>query len=152
MRKDDIFEERGRSLEEEFFRKKDAELVAKFKDVFSKDAQREEISVLTGVKDQELLDRLVNLHITGQIVTAFHLYPLIEVAWADGGIDERERDALLAALLDRGIQAGTPAYEYLERSLKEGPHPESRKAWFAYAAALKKSLTPDELTAVRTDR
>jgi len=86
----DIFDARRKSFEEEFFRKKDAQLVDKLKVVFHQTLDKETIRQRTGVTDEYVLNNLVALNLSGDSMAAFNLYPLIEVAWADGQVDERE--------------------------------------------------------------
>src|SRR4030095_16623739 len=54
-----ILGERGRALEEEFFRKEDQRLTAKAREVKAKEASREELSRISGIKNTAILDRLV---------------------------------------------------------------------------------------------
>ena len=86
----DIFDARRKSFEEELFRKKDAQLVDKLKVVIHPTLDKETIRQRTGVTDEYVLNNLVALNLSGDSMAAFNLYPLIEVAWADGQVDERE--------------------------------------------------------------
>ena len=147
----DIFQKREMYLEEEYFRKKDFELLEKLKAVFQKKVDKESIRKATGVTNERLLERMVELHLNGELMAAFQLYPLVEIAWADGDLSESEARSVLAAGEKQGIRTGTRAYEMLEQRLHRGPDPEARKIWFLYAEELKKTLTPRELKTFRTD-
>jgi hypothetical protein len=147
----DIFQKREMYLEEEYFRKKEFELLEKLKKVFQKKVDKESIRKATGVTNEQLLDRLVETQLNGELMGAFQLYPLVEIAWADGDLSESEAKSVLAAGEKQGIRPGTRAYEMLEQRLHRGPDPEVRKIWFLYAEELKKVLSPRELETVRKD-
>lgn len=147
----DAFEARRKAFEEAYFRKKDVQLVDKLKAVFHRKIDREAIRQTTGITDELVLDNLAQLSLSGDMMAAFKLYPLVEVAWADGGVDEREIRAVLTAAEERGIPQGSAPYTMLENALRRRPREDSRKAWYMYAAELRKILSPQELTTFRTD-
>ncbi len=145
------FESRRIAFEEEYFEKKEAVLVDKLKAVFHKKMDKEAIRQATGITDDGVLDNMVALNLSGEMMSAFKLLPLIEVAWADGDVDEREAVAVLKAAEKRGVAPGSAAHSMLERSLRNRPSPDSRKVWFLYADELRKLLNPKELETFRTD-
>jgi tellurite resistance protein len=147
----DAFERRRRTFEAEYFSRKEAHLVNKLKQIFDKKIDKESVRKATGIKNERLLDNLVALNFSGDLMAAFNLLPLVEVAWADGAVDEREVRALMTALEQQGILPGTPAYARLEFSIKHGPDPEAKKLWYLYAEELKNTLSPKELAEFRQD-
>jgi hypothetical protein len=78
----------------------------------------------TGIADDEALAGLVAIGLTPETVRLLHLVPVVEVAWAEGGMTGRERKLIydLAAL--RGVRHGSVAFDvlvgWLERPLPEG--------------------------------
>lgn len=148
---EDIFHKRAVYLEEEYFRKKEFELLEKLRGIFKKQQDKEALRSATGVTDDALLDRMVAINASGEGFAAFQLYPLIELAWADGDLSESEVAAVLMAGEQQGLRAGTKAFEMLEHRLREGPNPEARKIWFLYADEMRKHLTPRELEMLRDD-
>lgn len=145
------FEKRGRAFEEEYFNKENLKLVDKLKALFQRKRNREEIQQETGISDEEVLDNLVELNVSGELLAAFQLLPILEVAWADGEVDEREAKAVLLAAEQHGLLPGSSAYRMLEGGLQVRPRPDARAAWFAYAAELRKALSPAELDSFRKD-
>ena len=148
---DDIFRKREAYLEEEYFRKKEFELLEKLKAVFKKQQDKEALRKASGVTNEEVLDRMVEINASGEGLAAFQLYPLVELAWADGDLSEREAASVLMAGEKQGLRPGTRPYEMLETRLRKGPDPEARKIWFAYAEEMRKHLTPRELDTLRND-
>jgi len=146
-----IFELRERALEARYFETKNQALIEKLRAVFHKAVDRESLREATGITDETVLDRLVELQLNGEVMAAFKLVPVIEVAWADHAPDARTRRAVLETAVKFGVDAGSPAYAMLERRLGERPPLEVRKIWRLYAEALRATLTPQELAEFRED-
>ncbi|HWP66583.1 MAG TPA: TerB family tellurite resistance protein [Candidatus Limnocylindria bacterium] len=145
----DIFEERRKGLEEEFFAKREQQLVQKLRETLEKEQPRETLRELTGIQDEAVLDTLVKLHVNRDTLAAFALYPLVEVAWADGKVDESERKAFLEAAAAQGIEPDHPGHQTLREFLKERPREDARKAWYAWAEQLKSKLSLTERRKLR---
>jgi hypothetical protein len=117
----DSFKERERAQEEGFFRAQDAKLIEKLRE----DARLEEI-VLTlaeqmQVDNPELLRRVIALGVRLDTGPAFLLAPLVQVAWAEGKVTDRERDTVLRLAAARGVEAGSRAHTQLLKWLQERP-------------------------------
>jgi hypothetical protein len=147
----DGLHKRQKALEEEFFARKNEQLRDKLKATFEQEVTREKLQAATGLTDPQVLDRLIALQVRGETLAAFWLYPLVEVAWADGKLDRKERDAILEAAKAGGIAAGSAGFEALEAALADGPTEARREVWFAYARDLSARLDPKERRAVRED-
>ena len=146
----DAFQTRGQSFEEGYFRNKDAELVDKLRAVFKTNVDREHLRA-AGIQDEAVIDRLLQISLKGEMLAAFKLYPLVEVAWADGSIDKREVEAVLAAAVKVGIPQTGEAITGLKEWLNRGPNENSRAAWRMFAGELRKTLSPKELAEFRED-
>ena len=142
---------RPSNSEDQYFLKKEVALRERLKAVFQKTVDKESIRKATGVMNEQVLDRLVSLQLNGEVMRAFQLYPLVEIAWADGNLSESEAKRVLAAGEKQGVRPGSRAYQMLEDRLDHGPDPEARRIWFLYAEELKKVLSPQELEAFRDD-
>ena len=145
----DAFIKRRQAFEEEFFNKYNQKLVDKLRGVLAKQHTREELEQLTGIHDSAVLDTLMSLHVDKSTFAAFALYPLVEVAWADGEVDEKERQAFIAAAAEHGITPGSFAHTALEEFIRNTPREDARKAWYAWAETLKQTLDPAERKKVR---
>ena len=144
-------DQRRKALEEDFFAKKNRQLLDKLKETFDRDVTRESLRASTGITNEAMLDRMIALRVSGETMAAFALYPLIEVAWADGRCDRAERDAVMAAAAKAGLAKGSPAYQMLETRLAEGPIDVARKVWREYARDLAARLDARERKLVRED-
>src|SRR3954468_15849496 len=105
----DALGDRRKELEEAFFAKQNKQLVDKLKADKQKTLTKQAIQETTGISNDEVLERLVSLNLTGETVAALSLFPLIEVAWADGAVDKKEIAAVLDAAHSVGILKGSSA-------------------------------------------
>jgi hypothetical protein len=124
-----ILGERGRALEEEFFRKEDQRLTAKLRELKAKEASREELSRISGIKNTAILDRLIELGIHAETLVALSIVPLAEVAWADGAIDAKEEQAILDRAAKSGVIPGSSNHDLLKSWLERRPEPRLLTAW-----------------------
>jgi hypothetical protein len=77
-------------------------------------------------------------------VMALSLVPLIHVAWADGKIQEQERDAILQGAQKKGIAKESPAFALLQQWLSQQPRSSLFDTWESYIKALRGKLTGQE--------
>jgi hypothetical protein len=117
----DIFTERGRSLEEEYFRRKDKELIEKMRKAAAAEETRVELGKRTGLADPELLAELETLGFTPETVILLPLVPIIQVAWAEGGVSDAERHLIVKLARARGISEGSAADAKLMEWLNRRP-------------------------------
>jgi hypothetical protein len=151
MSSTDAFETRRVGFEAEYFHKKDAQLVEKLKAVFDRKLDSESLKKATGISNPEVIDRLLAMNAKGELLLAFRLYPLVEMAWADGKADAKESKAVIEAAIKLGVPAKGAAIEAITDWMKRGPADDGRTAWYAFAGELRKTLTPAELETFRKD-
>jgi hypothetical protein len=117
----DIFEERERAEEAVYFRGQDEKLIEKLR----QNARFEEIAkALAGslqANNPELLRRVIALGVTLETGAAFLLAPLVQVAWADDKVTDRERETVLRLAAARGIEEGSPDRAQLLEWLEKRP-------------------------------
>ena len=117
----DIFKERERGLEEEYVRRHEAKLLEKLRER----GRLEEIVAALAAKLQidnpELLRRITALGVTLDTGAAFLLAPLVQIAWAEGAVTDRERETVLRIAGERGLEKTSPAYAQLLEWLRARP-------------------------------
>ncbi|HET9265446.1 MAG TPA: hypothetical protein VFO14_20505 [Vicinamibacterales bacterium] len=121
MQDKDAFAERGRTLEEEYFRKKDRELIEKMKQAAAAEQARRDMGTKTGLTDPDMLHELEELGFTPETVSLLPLVPLVQMAWAEGGITKDERKMLIDLAHARGMTAGSPAEQQLNDWMARRP-------------------------------
>ena len=82
----DAFAERGRALEEEYFRRRDRELIEKLRRAAAAEQLGKDVGREAGVDDPELLQELQDLGFTADTLGLLPLVPVLEMACAEGGI------------------------------------------------------------------
>jgi hypothetical protein len=141
---DVTLEDRGRALENQFYEKQDQEKLAAMKAKMEAQTTREELRKASGMTDDAVLDKLVGLGLRANTIAALSLVPLIEVAWADGEIQDNERTAILQGAHGKGLEQGSDGYELLQTWLKKRPSEELLTAWEAYIKALAGQLNDEQ--------
>jgi len=144
----EILRERGRSLEDEFFRREDKRLMQRLAELRAAEATREALAKASGIAKPAVLDKLIELGIRAETVAALSLVPLVEVAWADGALDAKERRAVLerAAVARDSIEGAL-----LEAWLDRQPDPKLLVAWTELVRAMSEQLSPEEATRLKME-
>ena len=88
------FGSRGRTAEDDYFYKKDRELI------------ESEMAAQIRINDPGLIDDLKELGFTPETVKVLPLMPIVQLAWAEGGVSAAERTLLVSLARNRGIAEG----------------------------------------------
>ena len=113
--------ERSRKSEEDYFRRKEQELIDKLRIRTEAEAHRRGLAESIGLENEQILDVLRELGFDRATVVVLFLVPLLQVAWSDGSIADRERALLLEAAHAHGVKEGTPAHAKLNEWLAAKP-------------------------------
>lgn len=138
--------ELGKALEDSFFAKEDEKLRKSLQEKEETKNKKEALSAASGITDDAVLEQLIALDIRSDTLAALSLVPLVEVAWADGTMDDKERSAILSAAKDIGL--GSESAALLEGWLATQPGSRVLSAWKDYVAALVSTMdvaTKDKL-------
>ncbi len=141
---------RGRVLEEEFFHKENLRLLEQLRQIKRMEESKEALAEASGISDDAILQSLLDLHIDVQTLAALALVPLIEVAWADDYLDEKEKKAILEAAHASGLEKGQVAYQVLESWLTRQPKPKLLATWVEYIRELRGQLSEEEQKSLQT--
>jgi tellurite resistance protein len=137
-------EERGRALENQFYEKENQEKLTAMKQKLDTQRSKDELRKASGMSDDAVLEQLVTLGLRANTIAALSLVPLIQVAWADGTIQDNERAAILQGAHGKGLEEGSDGYELLQTWLKRQPGDELFTAWEAYIKALAAQLNDEQ--------
>src|SRR6476661_4288439 len=120
----DLWEERRRSYESEYFQRRERELIEKMRQRAAREGERQDMAEQIGVVDDDILAALHDLGYSRDTVMLLHLVPLLQVAWVDGSVSADERAGILDAARLRGVEEGSPAHRqllgWLDRRPPEG--------------------------------
>jgi hypothetical protein len=109
------------------------------------------LAEVAGIRDDHVLQKLVDLEVGPETVAAIALVPLVEVAWADGTLDAKERQAVLAAADAQGIVSGTVESALLASWLSQRPEPKLIEAWQHYVRGLCGMMAEAERQGLKRD-
>ena len=139
---------RARSLEDEYFHKRDQELFEKIRKASEAEQARQAMGSKTGVQNPEVIQALIDLGYTPENVSLLPFVPVVQMAWADGSITPAERDLIVKFARSRGIEAGSSADERLMASLAARPSDAFfEKANQLIQAVLASDSSPNQITA-----
>jgi hypothetical protein len=137
-------QDRERALENQFYEKENQDKLAAMKRKLDSQASKDELRKASGMTDDAVLDQLVALGLRGNTIAALSLVPLIQVAWADGAIQDNERTAILQGAHGKGLEECSDGYELLQTWLAREPGDELFVAWEAYIKALASQLNDEQ--------
>ena len=113
--------ERGRALEENYFRQRDSELIETQRLATVAERARDEMGRRTGIDDLAMLTELQVVGFTPETVTLLPVVPVLEMAWAEGGITPAERGLIVEFARSRGIEEHGVADEQLTAWIARRP-------------------------------
>ena len=92
------------------------------------------------MRDGKAIQHLLALDISDESLAALSLIPLVEVAWADGSIDRKEKDAIVTAARNLAPAHDTATCELLDHWLTHRPDGVVLEAWHRYVGAYTQTL------------
>jgi hypothetical protein len=146
---DEVFGDRRKALEESFFARENSKLLEEMKAKKSAVSARDALANISGIENNEVLDKLCAMGIEADTWAAVSIAPLIEVAWADGKIEDTERAAVLSAAEANGIATHSPSFALLENWLKHRPDGKLLEVWGTFIVGLCAELTATERDALK---
>jgi hypothetical protein len=151
MANDEALPGRRRALEEQYFQKREQELIAKLRKRAEEAAGRRRLAETIGVADEEILQDLQALGYTPETVMLLHLVPLVQVAWAEGNISDSERRLIMEAARARGVEPGSAADRQLAEWLATRPSDAFFERTLRAIQAMLQSRPAEERDASRRD-
>ena len=106
---DDALAGRRRASEEDYFRKRDNQLIEQLRIRAEHETERQRMSEFLGVADQNLLRTLEGLGFSGETVPLLHIVPLVHIAWIDGMVSTSASNHIIDAAREHGIEEGSAA-------------------------------------------
>jgi len=143
--------EHAASLEEVFFLKQDQKLIEQLRELKRMEESKEALAQVSGITDDEVLSELVKLEIRPEILAALALIPLIEIAWVDGNLDAKEREAILTSTQQTGLLGSDIDRVILEEWFHHRPDQKLLDAWVLYTRGLCSKLDENQVATLRKE-
>jgi hypothetical protein len=144
-------DKRGKSLEDLFFLEQDKILIERLHRLEKMKETKEALAQVSGITDEDVLQKLVELDIRPEIVASLAMVPLIAVAWADGKIDEEEKAAVLEAAGESFVSKDSPDFSLLQQWMERKPSSKLFDAWKHYIKGLCEKLSTHQRAALKKD-
>lgn len=148
---DDSLQDRKNALDEAFYREGTEALRLQLELRRAEEDALEDLADASGIHDEAVLRRLAGLGIRADTLAALTLIPLIEVAWADGEMDSREREAVLSGAESSGIPRKSPSYGLLQIWIEDPPASDLVDAWREFIGALCRELDDEQAEHLRSN-
>ncbi len=146
-----VYQELGRSVEDMFFFQKDQRLVEAREELRRLQETKENLSRVSGIRNDEVLEKLIALEMRPETLATLFAVPLIEVAWADGDMDDKERQELFRFAEKAGLRKKNISPSVMATWLKKRPDPALMDAWSQYIQALAGQLSDGERQALKDE-
>jgi len=150
MNKDDM-QEKSQSLEDIFFSKENQKRIEQHRALQKMEETQAALAKVSGIRNDAILKKLVELNIRPETLVTLTLVPLVEIAWADGSVDQREKDAILQAVSQSKQALGSMDRELLEQWLNQRPPPQLLDAWMHYMRGLCEQLSREEVATLKAE-
>ncbi len=138
-------------LVDAFFFEQDQHLLKTFHERIDRMDRRAQLRQVSGIGDEAILDRLIELEVGPEAMAAMAVVPLVLVAWADRKVQAEEREAILGAARAAGIESQDGHYPLLEYWLDKRPGPEMFEAWSHYIKGLCQDLDDQQVDELKRD-
>ena len=136
----DAFRRRGTALEDEFFHRVDEKLAQKLREKWQHDQDIGSLKAESRIEDEAVIEEMLSVGIQPGMIQVMTLVPAIHVAWANGFVESKERDAVITAGHENGIAEESTTGHLLLSWLERKPRPELFQAWRDYIVALHQVL------------
>jgi len=145
------FADRGRALEDDYFRRKEQEVIDKLRQKARSEEYRKRMAEQTGVADEELLNDLQELGYNPRNLILLHLVPLLQTAWADGKMTDKERALIVKAARAHGVEEGSEADTNLASWLAERPTQAQMDKGLRAVSMIVQAMQPETRAACERD-
>lgn len=139
------------SLEDAFFQEQERKILEKRRALHQLEETKQNLAAASGIRNEAVLNKLISLQVHPEALASLALVPLVEVAWSDGSISDKEREAVLNASQQAAARQPGLDHELLKQWLTHRPAPELFTAWEAYVHGLRELLNPEETRALQEE-
>lgn len=139
------------ALEDQFFKTQNEELVKRMKAAAKANATKEELKRLTGIENEHVLDAMVKLNVGPAATVVMSVLPMVEIAWADGAVDEKERKLILEEAGRHGLKQDSEGALVLARWLDEKPDASWGPLWTSYVTELSHALSAEDRALLKSE-
>lgn len=149
MQDGDYGSDRRRAQEDEYFRRRDQDLMDQMRRRSEVEYERRLIGEAIGVSDAEVLVELQLAGYKADTIVLLELAPLLQIAWADGSVSADERNVIVQIAARERVVSDSPAHIKLQVSLERRPPDGFFETSLRAIQAMLSRLQPDVQNALR---
>ncbi len=138
------FNDLKRAKEEEYFHKKEQDLIEGIRRRNELANKRGELASVTGIGDENILTALSELGYDRETVRLLYLVPLVQVAWASGSVSPSEREIVLDAASMMTIGSDSKVHRQLTEWLETRPDQEFFDRTLRVIREIMETLPPEK--------
>jgi hypothetical protein len=138
-----------RAQEDEYFRRRDQELLERQGRRAEAEAERRLIAQAIGLNDDAVVVDLQLVGYRSDTIVLLELAPPVQVAWADGSVSTRERELLWKIAAREHVAQGSPAHDQLGLWIAQRPSTDLFEASLRALSDILNSLQPDAQASLR---
>jgi len=139
-----------RSKEAEHFGRRNSEWIKRIQKRL--EVERRQMVEIIGAPDPKILQELQGLGYSGDTVKLLYLVPLVQVAWIEGHVTQRERKRILLEIAtSQGIEKGSLAYSRLTEWLAQRPRQDFFERTLSVIRDLLKVLPVEQAQVIKED-
>ena len=136
------------SRESAYFLQQEQKLLERMRRNAAQEAETLRLMEALGIRHQEAVRELVEMGFDLETARLLYLVPLIQVAWSDGSMSQKEREQILGVAAVHGFQTGSAAHDRLVGWLTERPSERFFRACLGGVKAMLKNRPPAEALAL----
>jgi hypothetical protein len=144
-------EKRRQTLEDMFFHEQDRRIIEQRAKLQALKQTKANLAEVSGIQDDALLEKLIELEIGPETLATLIGIPLIEVAWADGAMDDKERKKLFEYAEKAGLRQKGLDPRIMSAWFQKKPDPALLEGWKHYIQTLCKELNAHERKALEDE-
>ena len=120
----------ARRKEDDFFHQRDRALLQALREREEREVMLRELSAAAGIANRDLLEDLSRAGFEPGTVILLEMAPLVQVAWIDGSLNDKEREQILNIAARKGIAEGSAAWNGLNEWFEARPSEEFLRVKF----------------------
>ena len=139
---------RGQALAEAFFFRADQELWCELRERLSREEKIKAFETLIGIRDSSVVECLVDAGFDLSAAMSFIWAPAMFVAWADGQVDDAEKQTILESLRTKGVAVNSPSNILEHEWFAMPPKEELWSLWVDFAREMLSGFRDDDRAAI----
>lgn len=143
--------ERGKALEEKFFKDQEAKAVEALREQIKLKEAQNSLASHAGITDESIVSAMVKQGVDVEAFIAIRMIPLVLMSWASGKVEAAELEILHNHMFSLGIDKNSPVHSLVDGWVKSRPNADLEKAWTSFMSAYLSTLSSEEQASLKNE-